>query len=112
MLNLVFMFSQLICSYLLWPFAWIMGTPAVDCKRVAELIGIKTFANEFLAYERLSNLIKNRAIVQSWEATDNNTVLYNSIQNCFFLGNSTVSVVESECFPIISVSLFLFPIST
>jgi pyrimidine nucleoside transport protein len=37
-----------------------MGTEVSDCRRVAELIGIKTFTNEFVAYTELSHLIENK----------------------------------------------------
>ena len=37
-----------------------MGTDWEDCQIVAELIGTKTFINEFVAYERLSEYIDNR----------------------------------------------------
>ena len=42
------------------PFAYIMGVAWDDCFVVAELLGIKTFVNEFVAYEKLSEFIKNR----------------------------------------------------
>ena len=42
------------------PFAYIMGVAWNDCFHVAELLGIKTFVNEFAAYEQLSKLITNR----------------------------------------------------
>jgi pyrimidine nucleoside transport protein len=51
---------QLICSYVLWPFALVMGVNVDDCRKVAELIGTKTFLNEFVAYQDLSALINNR----------------------------------------------------
>ncbi|KAH9369547.1 hypothetical protein HPB48_019665 [Haemaphysalis longicornis] len=41
------------------PLAFAMGVPWDDCGVVGELIGIKTFANEFIAYSRLSELAKN-----------------------------------------------------
>ena len=37
-----------------------MGVEWADCLLVAELIGLKTFLNEFVAYERLAELIDNR----------------------------------------------------
>ncbi|XP_076472613.1 solute carrier family 28 member 3-like isoform X2 [Babylonia areolata] len=59
--NLTF---ELICSYLLYPVALFMGTvPGPDCRRVGELVGIKTFTNEFIAYEALQKLLINR---QTW----------------------------------------------
>ncbi|XP_067838422.1 solute carrier family 28 member 3-like [Heptranchias perlo] len=51
---------ELICSYLLMPLAFMMGVDWNDSFIVAELLGIKTFFNEFVAYERLSVLIARR----------------------------------------------------
>lgn len=53
---------QFICSYLLRPLAFIMGIPWQDSDVVAELLGIKTFLNEFVAYTRLAEYIKNREL--------------------------------------------------
>ena len=50
---------QFICSYLFWPVAYVMGVHQADCRVVGELIGIKTFINEFVAYEVLSVYIDN-----------------------------------------------------
>ena len=36
-----------------------MGVDLEDCGIVGELLGIKTFANEFIAYADLSEYIKN-----------------------------------------------------
>ncbi|KAH9524809.1 hypothetical protein Btru_027921 [Bulinus truncatus] len=57
--NLTF---ELICSYLLYPVALFMGTEPEDCRHVAELVGIKTFTNEFIAYQKLSHMMKNRMV--------------------------------------------------
>ena len=51
---------QLICSYLFMPLAFIMGVEWADCRMVAELIGLKTFLNEFYAYDILGGYIRNR----------------------------------------------------
>lgn len=51
---------ELICSYVLYPVALFMGTEPRDCRRIAELVGIKTFTNEFIAYAQLEKLLKNR----------------------------------------------------
>lgn len=53
---------QLICSYVLRPLAYLMGVQWDDCGIVGELIGIKTFLNEFLAYGELSTYLKNREL--------------------------------------------------
>ena len=61
-IHLFILILQLICSYVFMPLAYMMGTDWDDCRLVAELIGTKTFINEFVAYERLSQLIENRDI--------------------------------------------------
>ena len=40
--------------------AFILGVEWKDCDVVAELLGIKTFLNEFVAYSELAKYIKNR----------------------------------------------------
>lgn len=50
----------MICSYVLMPLAYLMGVDWADCGIVGELIGIKTFLNEFLAYGELSTYLNNR----------------------------------------------------
>ena len=52
--------TQFICSYVLRPVAFIMGVEWKDCDVVAELLGTKTFLNEFIAYTQLAEFIKNR----------------------------------------------------
>ncbi|CAL8293715.1 unnamed protein product [Boreogadus saida] len=51
---------QLICSYVFMPFAFMMGIPYEESFTVAELLGTKLFLNEFLAYEKLSEMKTNR----------------------------------------------------
>ena len=47
--------EQLICRYLLYPVAWLLGTGNhQETLVVAELIGTKTFLNEFIAYKQLA----------------------------------------------------------
>uniref|UniRef100_A0A8D0DNI6 Sodium/nucleoside cotransporter n=1 Tax=Salvator merianae TaxID=96440 RepID=A0A8D0DNI6_SALMN len=45
---------QLICSYVLVPVAFLLGASWEDAPLVAELLGIKFFLNEFVAYQQLS----------------------------------------------------------
>ncbi|KAJ8025985.1 Solute carrier family 28 member 3 [Holothuria leucospilota] len=53
----------LLCSYLLYPFAILLGVNgSEDCLKVAGLIGTKTFLNEFVAYSELSDYIKEGAM--------------------------------------------------
>lgn len=51
---------QMICSYVFMPFAFLMGVDWADAGVVGELVGIKTFLNEFLAYKSLSQYMTNR----------------------------------------------------
>ncbi|XP_036383538.1 solute carrier family 28 member 3-like [Megalops cyprinoides] len=51
---------SLICSYVFMPFSFLMGVAWEDSFVVGELIGLKTFFNEFVAYERLADLIQRR----------------------------------------------------
>ncbi|XP_047396374.1 sodium/nucleoside cotransporter 1 [Sciurus carolinensis] len=58
---------QLICSYILRPVAFLMGVAWEDCPVVAELLGIKLFLNEFVAYQELSQYRQRRlAGVEEW----------------------------------------------
>lgn len=54
MVNYPALSFQLICSYVFMPVAFMMGVDWNDSFMVAELIGIKLFLNEFVAYEKLS----------------------------------------------------------
>lgn len=40
------------------PLAWVMGVDWSECDKVGELIGLKTIVNEFVAYARLSKMLK------------------------------------------------------
>lgn len=44
-----------------------MGIESRDCCVVARMVGIKTFINEFLAYEDLGKVIKNNQIFESYD---------------------------------------------
>ncbi|XP_036022514.1 sodium/nucleoside cotransporter 1 [Onychomys torridus] len=58
---------QLICSYILRPVAFLMGVTWEDCPVVAELLGIKLFLNEFVAYQELSQYKQRRlAGAEEW----------------------------------------------
>ena len=71
-ISVVWYSLQMICSYVLWPLAVVMGVHVADCRKVAEMIGTKTFLNEFVAYLQLSQLIDNRETLQR-HVTDNGT---------------------------------------
>jgi len=42
-----------ILGYACWPLAWLLGIPAAECLEAGRLIGLKTVANEFIAYDAL-----------------------------------------------------------
>lgn len=44
---------QIICSYVMWPIAFLVGIDYSECQESAKLIGIKLFATEILAYQEL-----------------------------------------------------------
>lgn len=61
-------FSQVICSYVLMPVAFLMGADWADSPLVAELLGIKIFLNEFVAYQQLAQYKKKRlAGLPEWD---------------------------------------------
>lgn len=50
---------RFVCSYVFYPISWLLGTSLSDVRKVAGLIGTKTFLNEFVAYAELGEFIKN-----------------------------------------------------
>uniref|UniRef100_A0A8D2NB51 Sodium/nucleoside cotransporter n=1 Tax=Zonotrichia albicollis TaxID=44394 RepID=A0A8D2NB51_ZONAL len=61
---------QVICSYVLMPLAFLMGADWADSPIVAELLGIKIFLNEFVAYQQLSTYKKNRLMgLEEWDGS-------------------------------------------
>jgi CNT family concentrative nucleoside transporter len=47
---------QLILGYLFFPIVWLMGVPLSETLASAELLGLKTALNEFVAYGALANI--------------------------------------------------------
>ncbi|XP_054692724.1 sodium/nucleoside cotransporter 2 isoform X2 [Grus americana] len=61
---------QVICSYVLMPVAFLMGADWADSPLVAELLGIKIFLNEFVAYQQLATYKKNRLLgLEEWNGS-------------------------------------------
>ncbi|XP_074955816.1 sodium/nucleoside cotransporter 1-like isoform X2 [Phalacrocorax aristotelis] len=59
-----------ICSYVLMPVAFLMGADWADSPLVAELLGIKIFLNEFVAYQQLAQYKKNRLSgLEEWDGS-------------------------------------------
>lgn len=55
-INLQWSLEKLL-GYLFWPMAWLMGIETSECMKSAELLGIKVVANEFVAFQGLSDWI-------------------------------------------------------
>ncbi|XP_063860890.1 solute carrier family 28 member 3-like isoform X2 [Scylla paramamosain] len=45
-------------GWIFMPLAWVMGVDWDECDEVGQLIGLKTILNEFVAYEKLSEMLK------------------------------------------------------
>ena len=54
-----------ILGYACFPIAWLLGIPASECVEAGRLIGLKTVANEFIAYKTLSDMMLEEAPVLS-----------------------------------------------
>ncbi len=46
-------------GYACWPIAWLLGIPSHECWEAGRLIGLKTVANEFIAYDELGALARS-----------------------------------------------------
>lgn len=77
---------EFICSYVLYPVSYFMGVDTGDCRAVAELIGVKTFTNEFIAYGNLRDLIKNRKDLTNY------TDFYNTTDWFWDKGNVVLNI--------------------
>ena len=49
-------YLQLICSYLFWPVAVMMGVEIEDARQVASLLGTKIFVDEFISFRDLGEM--------------------------------------------------------
>ncbi len=48
---------RLLLAYLFTPFAWLMGIPAAETFGAGQLLGIKVFANEIVAYQEMGTMM-------------------------------------------------------
>lgn len=83
----------------MWPFALVMGVHIKDCRKVGRLVGVKTFINEFVAFEELGKLIKNRELLDkhiagggNWTERADDVLLFNSGGNDTVLVNGVIAV--------------------
>lgn len=47
----------IILGYACWPIAWLLSIPVSECVEAGRLIGLKTVANEFIAYQSLGEIM-------------------------------------------------------
>lgn len=59
---------ELICSYLFYPIAWLIGVSNVNCdiRIVSRLISLKTILNEFIAYAELAKIQDNTKVFNAF----------------------------------------------
>ena len=50
---------EMILGFLFRPLAWVMGVPWAEADAVGTLLGLKTAANEFVAYSRFEDIFSN-----------------------------------------------------
>ena len=50
---------ELILGKVFIPFAWLMGVENAELEKVGQLLGIKSFVNEFVAYSKLNEISEN-----------------------------------------------------
>ena len=55
---------EMIFGYLFSPIAWLIGIPFQDILLAGQLLGEKTVANEFIAYESLGTMIQNNQLTE------------------------------------------------
>ncbi|WAR08491.1 S28A3-like protein [Mya arenaria] len=84
---------ELICSYVFWPIVFLMGVAPEDCRVVARMVGIKTFVNEFLAYEDLGKVRNNRVqFMKELASNPNTTWTWDSSSNLVLQGTNMTFV--------------------
>ena len=64
-----------------------MGVDVANCRKVAELIGIKTFLNEFVAYDMLGKIVKNGVVFQA-HTLANGTFTVNDLGDYLLTGTN------------------------
>ncbi|XP_071108417.1 solute carrier family 28 member 3-like [Haliotis cracherodii] len=89
----------LICSYVFYPISFVMGIDPVDCRRMARLIGFKTFTNEFVAYIEMGKLIDNGHIFDNYTASLPNATWVTKSNDDIFLTDWGTTLVGGIMLP-------------
>ncbi|KAH9524878.1 hypothetical protein Btru_028132 [Bulinus truncatus] len=83
---------DLICSYLMYPLAYVMGAAPADCGRVGELIGLKFVATPFVAYAEMGKMIENRRTFEKYVSQYNGTTWYTSGDDVILMETNTTLI--------------------
>ncbi|KAM5235527.1 sodium/nucleoside cotransporter 2 [Ctenodactylus gundi] len=98
---------QVICSYILRPMVFLMGVDWADCPIVAEIVGVKFFTNEFVAYQQLSEY-KNKRLsgVEEWIGGEKQWIsvkaeIISTFSLCGFANLSSIGITLGGLTPMI-----------
>ncbi|XP_046373166.2 solute carrier family 28 member 3-like isoform X2 [Haliotis rufescens] len=81
-----------ICSYVFMPVAYLMGVEWKDAGVVGELVGIKTFLNEFVAYKELAKFITNREDCKDGTTISRRSEIIATYALCGFSNLSSIGI--------------------
>lgn len=82
-----------ICSWVFFPLAWLMGAPPKDCGHIGEMLGLKTFANEFLAYDLMQKKIRKGLL-------DDRSVVIATYALCGFANFGSIGIILGGLTPL------------
>lgn len=105
-----FLFPQFICSYVFFPIPFFMGTSIRDCRSVARLIGLKTFTNEFVAYDQLGGIIKNKKIFSDYVMGNHTDWHYNGDDLWLPSFDGGLKILKNGILEVCLVILFFLPL--
>jgi len=95
-----------------------MGVNVADCRKVAEMIGTKTFLNEFVAYLQLSQLIDNRETLErhvtgngTWYWRGDDVILTLPGLNDTVLANGVITVHTAPSFYVVMCYILIASIT-
>lgn len=74
------------------PFAWLLGIPREDCFSIGELLGLRMAANEFIAYQRLSEWTSPDSPAALRRALDPRSQMLVTYALCGFANLSSIGI--------------------
>ena len=85
---ILFLFFQIIFSYLFLPFVYVMGVPTEEARQVSSVLGLKLVTSEILAFMELGQLRAAHAI----------SVSIRSVYNFTYFGRNMIIISQTELF--------------